>query len=408
MFRIATVIALIAVIAAASAAARAKLEAGSDAGTSGLHDDGLLWLRVWNTGWVGDVDPENCGGGVYPAPHGPANLYVGEFWLGASKGGVLHVVTARREWYGMTPVIMSNEPEWSRVPSYIKREGTLDSYYRMNDSCAAENGPLPVECDVHTISWSTENQDDFIGFRYYLYNNNRMALENTYLAFAYDLDIGGSFSYIDDKVGFDAQRSMPYMYDAEGENPYIGLLPINAPVRGAHAWDIMNDPDNEKAKYLLMSEPGFDCERTQPNDWRIMLSFGPFTVLPRGRLTLSCALVAGMTREELYANADAALVGSETGPEPARPTARAFNLGRNYPNPVSVETQIFFACPISARVTLAVYDLAGRRVATLADGVYQPGTYAVAWRPEGAAAGVYLYALEAAGERFVRTMVVAP
>ena len=93
--------------------------------------------------------------------------------------------------------------------------------------------------------------------------------------------------------------------------------------------------------------------------------------------------------------------------QPVRPTAYAFNLSQNYPNPVSTATRIAFACPVAARVELAVYDLAGRRVATLADDVFQPGLYDVTWKAEAATPGVYLYTLEAAGERLVRTMVVA-
>ncbi|HUU55925.1 MAG TPA: T9SS type A sorting domain-containing protein [bacterium] len=406
MFKLTIVIALASALATSPAAAKGEFQPSADAGTSGLHDDGLLWLRVWNTGSVGDISGGK-GAGVYPAPHGPANLYRGELWFAAQRNGKLSVVSSPREWHGLTPVIMSNEPEWSRVPPYIKQEGTLDSYYRMDDADSGESGPLGVECDVHTISWSTENQDDFIGFRYYLHNNNSTALENTYLAFAYDFDVGGSLSYIDDKVGFDAQRSMPYMYDDDDEHPYVGILPINAAVRGAHAWDIMNDPDNEWLKYYYMTEPGFDCERTQPYDWRVLVSFGPVTIPPLSRHTLTCALVAGMTLAELYANADTALAGEESGPEPVRPTSYAFNLGRNYPNPVSTETRIAFTCPVSARVKLAVYDLAGRRVATLTDEIYQPGSYDVTWKPEAAAPGVYLYALEATGERLVKTMVVA-
>jgi hypothetical protein len=406
MFKLTMAIALAAALAASPAVPISEFQPSTEAGESGLHDDGLLWLRVWSSGRVGDRSGEN-GAGVYPAPHGPANVYIGEFWLGAYKGGTLHVVTPGYRWCGLTPVIMSDEPEWSQVPPYIKREGTLDSYYRMSDAAAGESGPLPVECDVHTISWSTEDQDDFIGFRYYLYNKSRIALEKTYLAFAYDFDIGGSLSYIDDRVGFDAERSMPYMYDDVAEHPYLGILPINAAVRGAHAWDIMNDPDTNLAKYLFMSEPGYDCERAQPYDWRVLLSFGPFTIPPLSSHTLTYALVAGMTLEELYANADAALLGSEVGPKPVRPTTCAFNLSQNHPNPVSTVTRIAFTCPVAARVRLSVYDLAGRRVATLADGIYQPGIYDFAWEPKAAAPGVYLYTLEAPGERLVRTMVVA-
>lgn len=416
MLRYITATVLAVALAVSPAVARSEVEPVVDAGSSGLHDDGLLWLRVWNTGRVGDIQG-GPGSGKYPAPGGPNNVYIGAFWLGASKDGVLRVITdpgyspGISEWHGVTPVIMSYEPAWSQVPSYIRQEGSLDSYYRMSDADAGENGPIGVACDVHTISWSiqwkTANQDDFVGCRYHLKNNSGSTLEQTYLALAYDFDVGGSLSYIDDKIGFDADRSMPYMYDDNAANPYIGLLPINAAVRGAHAWDIVNDPDSDRKKYALMSEPGFDCERTYPYDWRIILSCGPYTIPPGATQTLTYALVAGMTLEELCANADAALAGSEIGPRPALRVSSAFNLGRNYPNPVTGETTIAFTCPVSARVELAVYDLAGRRIATLTDAIYQEGTYDVTWRPEAVAPGVYVYAMEAAGERIVKTLVVA-
>ena len=85
----------------------------------------------------------------------------------------------------------------------------------------------------------------------------------------------------------------------------------------------------------------------------------------------------------------------------------AFNLAQNRPNPVKTATKIRFSCRVSAKVKLAVYDLVGRRVATLADKIYQPGTYEVEWRPRNVAPGVYLYTLEAVNERFVKAMVVA-
>lgn len=112
--------------------------------------------------------------------------------------------------------------------------------------------------------------------------------------------------------------------------------------------------------------------------------------------------------EALQENADTARAMFATGPPPTPKLPTAFYLGQNHPNPATTSTRIAFACPRSARVELAVYDVAGRRVATLADGVYGPGTHEVEWNPAGLGPGVYLYALEAPAERLVKTMVVAP
>ena len=398
-------------IAGASWAASTKYgDAASyiDGENSGVHNDGLLWLKVWNRGYVGDLK----GTGIYPAPNGPVNIYRGEFWVGTKFEGApeslaYRVITPARGWRGLTPVIMSEDPEWAQVPSYIKREGTLDSYYRMDDSDAGESGPVPVTCDVHAASWCLDDYDDFVAFRYHLKNESPQKLENTYVALAYDFDIGGSFCYIDDYVGFDDERKMPYMYDGAPGHPYLGLVCVEGTVRGAHSWDIMNDPENDRYLYAYMQDPSFDCEQTKPYDWRVMLSTGPYEI-PSGLTEIvTFAVVAGADLEALRENADTALAILKPGPLTKRFVPSAFNLSQNRPNPVTSCTKIRFACRLSAKVKLAVYDLAGRRVAMLADRIYQPGTYEVEWRPGEAAPGVYLYTMEAAGERLVRTMVVA-
>jgi hypothetical protein len=378
-----------------------------DAQAWGVHDDGLLWLKVWNNGTVGDVR----GSGIYPAPNGPANIYTGYFVAGGYAGNRMYVIGGvpwgNTEWYGLTPVIMSRDPEWAQVPSYIKPEGTLDSYYRMDDSDAGEGGPIPVTCDVHGISSCLEDYDDFIAFRYHVKNGSFRTLEKTYFALAYDFDIGGSLSYIDDYVGFDDERKMPYMYDGDPGNPYLGLVCLEGPVRGAHSWDITNDPEDDRYLYAYMQDPSFDCERTTPYDWRVMLSTGPYEI-PAGLTEIvTFAVVAGADLDALRENADTALAAFKAGPPPERAVPTAFNLAQNRPNPFTTATKIKFACRVSAKVKVAIYDLAGRRVATLADRIYQPGTYELEWRPQNVAPGVYLYTLEAVNERFVKAMVVA-
>ena len=68
-----------------------------------------------------------------------------------------------------------------------------------------------------------------------------------------------------------------------------------------------------------------------------------------------------------------------------------------FPNPFAREASIRFTTPSAGPVRLAVYDLLGRRVAVLADGVLPAGTHPVAWRTDGLASGVYVLRLEAEG-----------
>jgi len=72
----------------------------------------------------------------------------------------------------------------------------------------------------------------------------------------------------------------------------------------------------------------------------------------------------------------------------------AFALSANHPNPFNPATAIDFALPGPQRVSLAVYAVDGRRVATLVDGPRPGGRHRVVWngcddRGEPAASGVY-------------------
>ena len=82
-------------------------------------------------------------------------------------------------------------------------------------------------------------------------------------------------------------------------------------------------------------------------------------------------------------------------------TPGAFSLSPNYPNPFNPSTTIPFTLPRSSRVTIAVYNTLGEKVATLADGMYATGAHTVIWKADGFASGVYFYRLQA--EKFTET-----
>ncbi len=72
-----------------------------------------------------------------------------------------------------------------------------------------------------------------------------------------------------------------------------------------------------------------------------------------------------------------------------------FILEQNYPNPFNPTTAVSFVIGSSSFVTLKVYDVLGREIATLVNEVRQPGEYTVRWNADGIASGVYFYHLQA-------------
>lgn len=72
-----------------------------------------------------------------------------------------------------------------------------------------------------------------------------------------------------------------------------------------------------------------------------------------------------------------------------------FALHQNYPNPFNPSTTIRFEVGGWGFVSLKVYDLLGREVATLVNEVKLPGSYQVQWDASNFASGVYFYLLRA-------------
>ena len=91
----------------------------------------------------------------------------------------------------------------------------------------------------------------------------------------------------------------------------------------------------------------------------------------------------------------------------------AARLEQNVPNPFNPRTVISFLVPAGgASVRLDVYDLRGRHVRNLVDGVRAEGRNLVEWdgadrRGRAAAAGTYLYQLRAPGVVETRKMMLA-
>lgn len=85
---------------------------------------------------------------------------------------------------------------------------------------------------------------------------------------------------------------------------------------------------------------------------------------------------------------------------------REFALEQNFPNPFNPSTTISFAVPRAGRVTLEIYDILGRKVATLLDENVESGQHSVVWSAESAPSGMYFYKLNHAGGSILRKMAI--
>ncbi|MEP0545438.1 MAG: YCF48-related protein [Rhodothermales bacterium] len=105
----------------------------------------------------------------------------------------------------------------------------------------------------------------------------------------------------------------------------------------------------------------------------------------------------GVYRRPLVLNPVAA--ESDTAPT-------GFRLSQNAPNPFRDRTTLGFELDRPGDVRLEVFDAAGRRVATLAEGRRAAGSHTVAWDADGLASGVYFARLSAGGSVATRQMTL--
>jgi hypothetical protein len=84
---------------------------------------------------------------------------------------------------------------------------------------------------------------------------------------------------------------------------------------------------------------------------------------------------------------------------PERPAAVAdFSLGPNFPNPFNPTTTIRFSLPRAQHISLHIFDVLGRRLDTIAEGMAAPGDHAVTWSCPQCASGMYFARLSAGGQ----------
>jgi hypothetical protein len=181
---------------------------------------------------------------------------------------------------------------------------------------------------------------------------------------------------------------------------------------------------------ILVAEDG-DADPVTAVDFTITPA--SFTVPPKGTQRVDVTYKASTTRRDtlllvipnndpsehsrglvILASATVTAVASgEIGAIPGQ-----YALAQNYPNPISLGsvsklaassvTEIRYGLKANGHAQIRIFDMLGREVAVLVDGVKPAGEHRVTWQPSGLTTGIYFYSLEVNGFRETRKMVLLP
>lgn len=100
--------------------------------------------------------------------------------------------------------------------------------------------------------------------------------------------------------------------------------------------------------------------------------------------------------DEMQLNADITSAPKEQAQLPAK-----FSLEQNYPNPFNPATMISYHLPVTGLVQLRIFDMLGREVQELVNGIQPPGNYSVQFDASELSSGMYIYQLKT--EKFIES-----
>jgi hypothetical protein len=86
---------------------------------------------------------------------------------------------------------------------------------------------------------------------------------------------------------------------------------------------------------------------------------------------------------------------SQTGVSNSSAMPVSFSLEQNFPNPFNPTTTIGYSLAKESKVTISIYDLLGRRITILFNGIKSAGKYSMKFDGSGLPSGLYIYSMQA-------------
>lgn len=170
----------------------------------------------------------------------------------------------------------------------------------------------------------------------------------------------------------------------------------------------VNLTDSIKFDYAYAQRPGYEDRLVV----KVSVDGGstfPYTIFDKAGANLGTAPASssGFVPTAGQWGTFSARYGAVTGLEPIGNFAPAkFELLQNYPNPFNPVTNIKYQISNNTYVTLKVYDILGKEIATLVNGNLKAGTYETHFDASSIPSGAYFYKIVAGNFTDVKKMLV--
>lgn len=377
--------------------------------TYDTHSANKIVMSVTSKGALGFNDyPTNTDGQGFRYNNGENLMFEGAFMYGTSETTVMDaardVAEQSKDFKMITPIKLNTTQKGDQITETL-----------FNDSGAGNNA-LGIETTQTTYAFSNPPNDKYVIIVNELKNKSGKELSNLFTGYFFDWDMPAD-DPVNDSTAYDLTENFGYVFykhkDILGtytgaallSSDNYGYYPINnaATSGDVRLFDANEFSDGEKwitlSKGIVKQDVGYV-------DASFVVSSGPYKIAADQTLKVAIAVAAGDNLADLRNTIKQSRIQYRTvvGVEKQNQTVPAeFALLQNYPNPFNPETIISYQLPKAEQVTLKIYDVLGREVATLVNEQQQAGKYNSKFSIQSSQlpSGIYFYRINAGS--FIQT-----
>jgi hypothetical protein len=240
--------------------------------------------------------------------------------------------------------------------------------------------PLGIRVLQHSYQWTGSIDRDSILIEFEITNIGDGILEDICIGTFFDFDVGhltqqGSERSEDDITRYLDDIQMAIGADNDGDNGLLDASEFGVRVEETPLPTVQAtyknfsrlagaDPEDNTAKYTLMSSGERDPDQWEPSDWRFVLAFGPLGDLDPGQ-TLPVTV---------------AILNWPPGADATPATLPLYvDIGDVEPNPFSNQAHIEFTLSRRSHVEISIHDVIGRTVKVISSATRHQGTHDIVW-----------------------------
>ncbi|MEW6196020.1 MAG: S8 family serine peptidase [Bacteroidota bacterium] len=373
--------------------------------TFDTHNSGNIVMSVTSKGALGFNDySDNLEGSGFRYMNGDNLLFEGALMYGISSNKLMDVAR--------TQTVQSTDFEIVS-PIVITSPGATafqEGYTNFTDAGAGVS-QLGISTHFYTYSFNSPPDENYIIIRTAFHNSTQNDIDSLYAGFFYDWDIPVN-DYLNNVTKYDYADNFGYAYNTANTNVYVGSALISHDSYGYYPIDnsivsgeiYVYGGLNDQQKWAGISS-GIKGDSAGVNDISFITCGGPFDIPAGQTVSVAFSIAAGSTLEELRNAIIQSRIKYQSIPvnvEEEKQLPTDFILYQNYPNPFNPSTTISYKLQASSYVTLKVYDVLGREIATLVNEEQLPGKYRVKFdvganQRFALSSGVYFYRLVVSG-----------